>query len=462
MSGIPLKVFAAPFKGTAPNAAIALALEIDVRTLDFVEGNGTFNEQIEVAYTATNTTGKVFPGERQTATLTLKPDTYERAKARGFRVLSQANLPPGRYQMRVAAGNKAGKAGSVVYDLEVPDFNKDSLMMSGVAFTSAAAAQAPTVKPKDPLADFLPGPITAMREFEKGDLLVLFAEFYENVRSAAAHMLDFKAELRAEGGRVVQAVNDERSSTELQGKSGGLRLPGASATRRRGIRTLRRFTSKDAHAPIRTPSSAATFRSGCVERDSRSSPHLMRLDLIQTVAFAGLMLFVGYGLKRMVPVLARYNIPAPVVGGLPVAALFALLHAMEWPAPTFDTTLQTPLQNTFFASIGFGASVLVLKRGGPLVAIMMVVASVAAVLQNVVGGVTALALGQHPLMGVLAGSTTLTGGPATGLAFAPLFEAGGRDWRGNARSVCSNGGNRRRRSDRWSGRDVLYYNGGRD
>ena len=221
VSGIPLKVFAAPFKGTAPNAAIALALEIDVRTLDFVEGNGTFNEQIEVAYTATNTTGKVFPGERQTATLTLKPDTYERAKERGFRVLSQANLPPGRYQMRVAAGNKAGKAGSVVYDLEVPDFTKDSLMMSGVALTSAAAAQAPTVKPKDPLADFLPGPITAMREFEKGDLLVLFAEFYENARSNTAHLLDFKAELRAEGGRVVQAVNDERSSTELQGKSGG-------------------------------------------------------------------------------------------------------------------------------------------------------------------------------------------------------------------------------------------------
>ena len=151
----------------------------------------------------------------------------------------------------------------------------------------------------------------------------------------------------------------------------------------------------------------------------------MRLDLIQTVAFAGLMLFVGYGLKRLVPVLARYNIPAPVVGGLPVAALFALFHAMEWPSLTFDTTLQTPLQNTFFASIGFGASVLVLKRGGPLVAIMMVVASVAAVLQNVVGAVTAMALGQHPLMGVLAGSTTLTGGPATGLAFAPLFEQAG-------------------------------------
>jgi ESS family glutamate:Na+ symporter len=151
----------------------------------------------------------------------------------------------------------------------------------------------------------------------------------------------------------------------------------------------------------------------------------MRLDLIQTVALAGLMLFVGYGLKRRVPPLTRYNIPAPVVGGLPVAALLALVHAMDWPSPVFDTTLQTPLQNTFFASIGFGASLLVLRRGGPLVAIMMVVASLAAVLQNVVGGATAALLGEHPLMGVLAGSTTLTGGPATGLAFAPLFEAAG-------------------------------------
>ena len=221
VSGVPMKVFAAPFKGTAPNAAVALALEIDVSTLDFVEGNGTFNEQIEVAYTAVNNQGKVFPGERQTATLTLKPDTYERAKARGFRVLSQASLPPGRYQIRVAAGNKAGKAGSVVYDLDVPDFTKEALMMSGVAMTSAAAAQAPTIKPKDPLADFLPGPPTAMREFEKGDLLVLFAEFYENGRVSAPHMLDFKAELRAEGGRVVQQASEERSSTELQGKSGG-------------------------------------------------------------------------------------------------------------------------------------------------------------------------------------------------------------------------------------------------
>ena len=151
----------------------------------------------------------------------------------------------------------------------------------------------------------------------------------------------------------------------------------------------------------------------------------MKLDFIQTVAFAGLILFVGYGLKRLIPALARYNIPAPVAGGLPVAALFAIGYALDWRPLAFDTVLQTPLQNTFFASVGFGASVLLLKRGGPLVLIMMIVASLVAALQNVLGAAVAYLLGEHPLMGVLAGSVTLTGGPATGLAFAPLFEEAG-------------------------------------
>ena len=151
----------------------------------------------------------------------------------------------------------------------------------------------------------------------------------------------------------------------------------------------------------------------------------MKLDFIQTVAFAGLVLFAGYGIKRLVPLLARYNIPAPVAGGLPVAALLAFAAARSWQPLAFDTMLQVPLQNTFFASVGFGGSVLLLRRGGMPLLIMMILASLTALMQNVIGGATAAVLGQHPLMGVLAGSVTLTGGPATGLAFAPQFEAAG-------------------------------------
>ena len=219
MSRVPVKVFAAPFKGAAPNASLAITIELDPTQLDFVEKDGTFNERLEVAYAALDTNGKIFPGSTHAVDLAMKPETFERVKARGFRVLTQMDLPPGRYQLRVAAGNAGGKVGSVLYDIEVPDFYKGALAMSGIALTARSAREVATIRPKDPLADLLPGPATAAREFARGDLLALFTEFYENAPNAPAHMLDFRAELRADGGRVVQSAADERSSTELNGPS---------------------------------------------------------------------------------------------------------------------------------------------------------------------------------------------------------------------------------------------------
>jgi ESS family glutamate:Na+ symporter len=152
---------------------------------------------------------------------------------------------------------------------------------------------------------------------------------------------------------------------------------------------------------------------------------VLSLDLIQTVAFAGVVLFAGYGIRRGVPVLGRYNIPAPVIGGLLVAGVFSFAASRGTTLVTFDTTLQAPLMIAFFTSVGFGASVALLRVGGPLVLIFFGISTLAAVVQNVVGALLAVALGQPALMGVLAGSVTLTGGPATGLAFAPQFEAAG-------------------------------------
>jgi len=217
---LPLKVFAAAYKGAAPNAAIALALEIDATKLDFVQKDGIYAEQLQVASAATDARGKVYPGERHTVNLALKPDTWQRATERGFRLITQTNLPPGRYQLRMAVSSKNGKAGSVLYDLEVPDFYKGPFVMSGVTLTAVSAGLAPTMKVKDPLADFLPGPPTATREFDAGDTLMFFVEFYENAGNGPAHMVDLKAELRGENGRVVLEAAEQRSSTEVKGSGG--------------------------------------------------------------------------------------------------------------------------------------------------------------------------------------------------------------------------------------------------
>ena len=152
---------------------------------------------------------------------------------------------------------------------------------------------------------------------------------------------------------------------------------------------------------------------------------MLALDLINTVAFGGLVLFLGHGVRRLFAPLTRYNVPAPVIGGLLVALVMLYARGRGATPVTFDTRLQAPFMIAFFTTVGFGASLSLLKVGGPQVLLFLLLATVLAVLQNVVGAGVAILMGMPPLFGVLNGSVTLTGGPATGLAFAPAFEAAG-------------------------------------
>jgi ESS family glutamate:Na+ symporter len=152
---------------------------------------------------------------------------------------------------------------------------------------------------------------------------------------------------------------------------------------------------------------------------------MIQLDLVSTTAGAGLVLFAGYGLQRRVPLLARHSIPAPVVGGLLVAVAVTGLRVLGREAVAFDTTLQAPLMVAFFTAIGFGASLPLLRKGGPAAALFLALATVVGAGQNLAGAAVARLLGAPALLGVIAGSVTMMGGPATGLAFAPLFERAG-------------------------------------
>ena len=87
--------------------------------------------------------------------------------------------------------------------------------------TSAFASQTPTVKPSDPLREVLPAPPATAREFPRDDQVALFAEFYENAPNAPPHTIELSTTARAEDGRVVFENREQRSSSDLQGKSGG-------------------------------------------------------------------------------------------------------------------------------------------------------------------------------------------------------------------------------------------------
>jgi ESS family glutamate:Na+ symporter len=148
----------------------------------------------------------------------------------------------------------------------------------------------------------------------------------------------------------------------------------------------------------------------------------LKLDMIQTLAVAAVVLFLGYAVRRRIGVLDRYNIPAPVVGGFLFAAVALLLRLRGWLAFDFDTTLQPPLMIAFFTTIGLGASLRLLKIGGPQVVLFLVVAATVAILQNTIGVALASLLQVDPLLGLVAGSITMTGGHGTGAAFGKLLE----------------------------------------
>jgi VWFA-related protein len=220
LSALPLAVTAAVFKGPAGRGSVVISTLIHGGSLPLADEQGIFKNDLEVIGIATDNKGKSFNTDRNTMNLTMKPDTANRLRATGFRVIQSLDLQPGKYLLRVAAreGNTR-KAGMVTYDLEVPDFTKAPLTMSSVALTSAMSGAAPTVRPKDPLEKLLPGPLTTYREFPQIDELALFTEIYDNIKQA--HKTEIVATVKAEGGQSVFEAREEHDSSELAGSAGG-------------------------------------------------------------------------------------------------------------------------------------------------------------------------------------------------------------------------------------------------
>lgn len=150
------------------------------------------------------------------------------------------------------------------------------------------------------------------------------------------------------------------------------------------------------------------------------APLMLDLDFYGTLVAASLVLLLGHGLVTRVAVLRTYNIPEPVAGGLVVALILLALRSFDLKVQ-FDTSLQAPLMLAFFATIGLNADFASLKKGGRVVGIFLFVVTGLLVVQNAMGIGLATMLGLDPLMGLLTGSITLSGGHGTGAAWSSTF-----------------------------------------
>ena len=149
------------------------------------------------------------------------------------------------------------------------------------------------------------------------------------------------------------------------------------------------------------------------------------LDIAQTIGIAAVLLVVGEFIKNRVSLLSRYFIPGPIIGGLLFSIIALIGHQTGLFAFQFYDNMRAFLLLVFFTTIGFSASFELLKKGGVGVALFLAAAVGLVVLQNLLGAGLAAMLGVHPLIGVAAGSISLTGGHGTSAAFGPLLEQAG-------------------------------------
>lgn len=140
------------------------------------------------------------------------------------------------------------------------------------------------------------------------------------------------------------------------------------------------------------------------------------------LSLAIVALWLGYHINRRVAFLNHYNIPAAVTGGLPISMLVALIEASGLAQLRFDLQLRDMLLIVFFSTIGLSAKFSQMLEGGKALGIMLGLAVVFLIAQNLLGTGLAVMLGESPLYGLIGGSVSLAGGHGTALTWGQLFE----------------------------------------
>ncbi|WP_125591323.1 sodium/glutamate symporter [Companilactobacillus jidongensis] len=148
----------------------------------------------------------------------------------------------------------------------------------------------------------------------------------------------------------------------------------------------------------------------------------LNIDMIATVALAGILLMIGFKIIDKFPIFSRLCIPAPVIGGFICAIIVWILRGTNVLQVNMDTTLQLPFMLAFFTCVGFSGSFKLLKSGGRPFLIFLVSCWILALIQCVVGVGLASALKINPVLGIMAGTVSLVGGHGNAAAFGPVAE----------------------------------------
>jgi VWFA-related protein len=221
IGGLQLRASSTVLRGTGTQGLVQFVVEAAGEALVFTETNGVFADKVELSFVALDPSGKASMNGKKVLDFAVRAPTRQAMVENGLRFLTEFEIAPGRYQVRLAARDiGGGPAGSLFWDVEVPDFGDQPLTMSGLALTWSKAAASPTINDASTLKTVLPGPTTAVRTFAVGDELAVYAEVYDS-DAAHAHSVDVTTTVHADFGTQVFSSTVERSSKDLRAGRGG-------------------------------------------------------------------------------------------------------------------------------------------------------------------------------------------------------------------------------------------------
>lgn len=193
-SDVPLSLTAAPF-GVPGGAGSVVAITLGVQPRASTASSAA-NAPVKVFAAAFDWTGKSVETEDQAVTATPRPDA---SGASSYDVLSRLALPPGRYEIRVALDAGPADRASVYTFVDVPDFAKEPLSLSGVVLQGDAPIAAP---PRAGVADVVPFVPTARRSFARGEKVTVAVRAYQGGRDAPAPVA-VRAQILDTSGKTV-------------------------------------------------------------------------------------------------------------------------------------------------------------------------------------------------------------------------------------------------------------------
>ena len=144
--------------------------------------------------------------------------------------------------------------------------------------------------------------------------------------------------------------------------------------------------------------------------------------MIQTAGIGAMALLVGMVLTRKVAFLQKFCVPSPVSGGIIFSLVTLALYGWFDLEVSFDGTMKDFFMLAFFTSVGFQSDLKVIKKGGKLLVVMLVLLIAVITVQNLMPlGITRI-MDVDPLIGMAAGSISMTGGHGTAGGFASVLE----------------------------------------